>query len=248
MNKRSYQNKRKERVDFLKNLTITTPDESVLNETTSGITSNFHPHPLMKDEEEEEAKYFLEKITDEYGEAVSKDAYYDVLNIILKRAYDKDYFQEFKDLISSIIDSNPLFYQEELDDLVSLYYSKYKEAILEGKELPEKIAYLYVYSEFKNSLKKTAQYIENDPVYVAKQIVNIIDIMINRMKPESRSKSYDNLRDKLTNINPAELANKKSPGGAAIGISISLFKNMLIARDPFFINVVLEEVLKRLKR
>jgi hypothetical protein len=157
-------------------------------------------------------------------------------------------FKSLKDLISSIIDSNPLFYQEELDDLVSLYYSKYKEAILEGKELPEKIAYLYVYSEFKNSLKKTAQYVENDPVYVAKQIVNIIDIMINRMKPESRSKSYDNLRDKLTIINPAELANKKSPGGAAIGISISLFKNMLIARDPFFINVVLEEVLKRLKR
>jgi hypothetical protein len=96
MNKRSYQNKRKERVDFLKNLTITTPDESVLNETTSGITSNFHPHPLMKEEEEEESKYFLEKITDEYGKAVSKDSYYDVLNIILKRAYDKDYFQEFK--------------------------------------------------------------------------------------------------------------------------------------------------------
>ena len=66
------------------------------------------------------------------------------------------------------------------------------------------------------------------------------------MKPESRTGSYKKLYDKLQDIKPAELAAKKSPGGAALGISISLLKNILISRDPFFINVVIQEVLKRL--
>ena len=252
MNKTSYENKRKKRVKSLKNLTLKTPDESVGNNPTSGITSNFHPHPLMKEEELEnldgDSKKILEILNSEYESQIGKDSYYDCINILIKNSSNKNYFQEIKDLISSIIDSSPLFYQEDLDSLLSIYHSSYKNAIRNKYDNPEKYAYLDTYSAYKNSLKKIAQYVENDPVYVAKQIVNIIDIMINRMKPESRSKSYINLREKLSKVNPAELAGKKSPGGAAIGISISLVKNMLIARDPFFINVVLDEVLKRLIR
>ena len=194
-------------------------------------------------------KRFFQILNNEYEEQIGKDAYHECINILIKNSSEKDYFQEAKkDLISSIIDSNPLFFKEDLDSLMSIYHASYKNGLRNNYEQPEKSAYLDMYSEYKNSLKKIAQYVENDPVYVAKQIVNIIDIMINRMKPESRSKSYINLREKLSNVNPAELAGKKSPGGAAIGISISLVKNMLIARDPFFINVVLDEVLKRLIR
>jgi hypothetical protein len=250
MKKVSYKNKRKERIEFLENMTISTPDESVSNNPTSGVTSNFIHSPLIKEEEvsEEIDVNLLKKIRDEYGESMSKDSYYKALDILLKKSAEKDYFQEMKDLISSIIDSNPVFYDEKLEDIISVYHSKYRESIRSNEEKPEKSAYLSAYQFYKKDLMKTAQYIENDPVYVAKQMVSIIDIMINRMKPESRMKSYKNLRDKLSLINPAELSAKKSPGGAAIGISISLVKNMLIARDPFFINVVLEEVLKRLKR
>ena len=62
MNKFSYKNKRVERVKRLKNLTLSTPDESLMNEPTSGVTSYFHPHPITKEEEiessEEEKKIF----------------------------------------------------------------------------------------------------------------------------------------------------------------------------------------------
>ena len=252
MIKKSYKNKRNERVKTLKNISLSTPDSSIQNEPTSGVSSHFYPTPMIKELEEtfseEEIEKSLESLNKEYFNKFKKDSYYDVINVFIKLSSDKDYFQKMKDLISIIINSNPLFYEEEVDQVVSAYYAKYKTAIRDGSDHPEKEAYLGAYEAYKDKIVKSAQYVENDPVYVAKQIISIIDIMINRMKPESRVGSYGNLYDKISDINPAELAAKKSPGGAALGISISLLKNILISRDPFFINVVKQEVLKRLKR
>ena len=252
MIKKSYKNKRKERVLTLKNISLNTPDASIQNEPTSGVSSHYYPTPMKKETEEnltqEELDLTLESLNKDYAEYISKDSYYDLLNSFIKISSDKDYFQKMKDLISTIVNANPLFYEEDVDKVVSAYYSKYKESIRNNSDSPEKDAYLKAYETYKQNIIKTAQYVENDPVYVAKQIISIIDIMINRMKPESRTGSYGKLHDKISLINPAELAAKKSPGGAALGISISLLKNVLISRDPFFINVVKQEVLKRLKR
>ena len=75
---------------------------------------------------------------------------------------------------------------------------------------------------------------------------SIIKIMLQRIKPESRLKSLNSIRDKIKEVNVPELAEKKSPGGAAIGVTLSLIKNMLMARDQFFIDAVIKELILRL--
>jgi hypothetical protein len=99
---------------------------------------------------------------------------------------------------------------------------------------------------FNSDLEKEAQMLENNAVYVAESLYAIIRIMISSMKPESRSKSFDNIKGKLSGFNVMEISNKKSPGGAAIGVSLGLIKNVLNSKDPYFINVVLSELSSRL--
>jgi transcription termination factor NusB len=93
---------------------------------------------------------------------------------------------------------------------------------------------------------KTAQMLENNPVYVAEEIANIIKIMINNMSPESRGRSFNNVKNKINEFNIMEISNKKAPGGAAIGVSLGLIKNILNGKDPYFINTVLQELSVRL--
>lgn len=93
---------------------------------------------------------------------------------------------------------------------------------------------------------KTSQILELDPVYVAEQLHNVIKVMINRMSFESRRRSYDNIASRIQDFNTVEIANKKSPGGASIGVSLGLIKNVLNGKDPYFINIVLNELAKRL--
>ena len=95
-------------------------------------------------------------------------------------------------------------------------------------------------------MKKEARGYPNDAKFVAEQIRDVIDIMIGRMKLESQQGSYINLRRRVYNLNVPEISSKKQPGGASIGMSISLIKNILNGRDPYFIKMVLDELQKGL--
>jgi hypothetical protein len=97
-----------------------------------------------------------------------------------------------------------------------------------------------------NRLEKEAQLLEQNPTYVAEQLHNVIKIMISSMSPEARQRSYKNVSKKLEEFNVMEIAGKKSPGGAAIGVSLSMVKNVLNSKDPYFINIVLSELMIRL--
>lgn len=97
-----------------------------------------------------------------------------------------------------------------------------------------------------DDLRKEAQLLEDNPVYVAEQIHSIIKVMVNRMSPEVRARSFSNVSNKIGDFNTIEIAGKKSPGGAAIGVSLGLIKNVLNGRDPYFINIVLNELMIRL--
>ena len=80
------------------------------------------------------------------------------------------------------------------------------------------------------------------PIYVAETIKNVIEVMLSRMSQEARIRSGPNLISKLQKLSIPEMSNKKSPGGASIGVSISLVKNILNGRDPAFIRLVLSEL------
>ena len=97
-----------------------------------------------------------------------------------------------------------------------------------------------------DDLIKKAQILERDPVYVATELSKIIKIMLSRMSSSAQVKSLINVKNKLEKLNVIEISGKKNPGGAAIGVSLGLVKNVLNGKDPYFINVVLQELAKRL--
>ncbi len=81
-----------------------------------------------------------------------------------------------------------------------------------------------------------------DAKFVANQIRIIIDIMLSKISQQARPRSYQSIRTKIKNLNVAEMASKRTVGGAPIGTSISLIKNILNGRDPYFIQMVLNEL------
>ncbi len=91
-------------------------------------------------------------------------------------------------------------------------------------------------------INKKSYMLESDPKYVAKEIRHIIGIMIMKMPMDRREPSFKNIKGRLDDFNIAEIGAKKSPGGASIGVSIGLIKNILNGRDPFFIRLVLDEL------
>lgn len=97
-----------------------------------------------------------------------------------------------------------------------------------------------------DDLIKKAQILERDPVYVASELSKIIKIMLSRMSPDAQTRSFINVKNKLKKFNVIDISGKKNPGGAAIGVSLGLVKNVLNGKDPYFINVVLQELSKRL--
>ena len=93
-------------------------------------------------------------------------------------------------------------------------------------------------------INKKSYILESDPKYVAQQIHSIIKIMVMRMPMDKRGPSFQNIRGRLDDFNTSEIGSKKTPGGASIGVSIGLIKNILNGRDPFFIRLVLDELAK----
>lgn len=96
-------------------------------------------------------------------------------------------------------------------------------------------------------MNKESQFAQpQNPQYVASQIKQIIDVMISKMSLEAQNRAYPNLSQKIQSLNPHELSMKKTPGGASIGLSISLVKNILNGKDPFFIKLVMDELSRQL--
>ena len=95
-------------------------------------------------------------------------------------------------------------------------------------------------------INKKSYLVESDPNHVATEIYNIIRIMVMRMPMDKRESSFKNIKSRLDDFNIAEIGSKKTPGGASIGVSIGLIKNILNGRDPFFIRLVLDSLSKML--
>jgi len=94
-------------------------------------------------------------------------------------------------------------------------------------------------------MNKEAQ-LNLSPKIVAEKIAEIIKIIMMKMKPESRLKSFPKLKNKLKDLNSLEMSMKGSTGGAAIGTSISVVKNILNGKDPYYIQMVIKELSKRI--
>lgn len=215
----------------------------------SGISPNANNYGNKL--EEYEVLFALDELSEAAELYDMEKESHELNQIIQKFAESVDYESRLFSLVLKINSSDDFEKQNHIKKIVKDYYEKRNEFLNQGYSLlfseqkgNEKV--LNYYKEEYESFYKSAQYIENNPVHVAENLIGIIKIMLQRIKPESRLKSLNKIRDKLKDFDSQELSSKKSPGGAAIGVTLSLIKNTLMARNIFFIDTVLKELSVRL--
>ena len=81
---------------------------------------------------------------------------------------------------------------------------------------------------------------------LGRAIANVILFLASRIKPENRTGIVAKMVRRIYYINDAELASKHTPPGAVFGQAITLIKTVLRDRDPGFIRLVINEVIKYL--
>lgn len=152
-----------------------------------------------------------------------------------------DYFGKFSEYISNINESGQDI-KPKAKEFLKYYLDSYNDSFnssASARNAFNKITEI--------SLEKKAGTLEDDPFYVAEEIVKVIKIMINSIRGEKRPDAYKNISNKIfSEFNPLEMAQKRAPGGAAIGVSLALIKNILNSKPELFIKLVLDEVRKKL--
>ena len=226
-----------------KNLKMVNPntDSNFLQESQGGFTTYQSGY---QGNGEDELTNFLIDLADDLDkeEKISEANFIDFLikkNANTNTRISHDPFDKFM---------NKIYLNSEDESFDTTFYLKevlynYKENL---KKYNSRIPSLNeAISESK--IKKEASALEDDPFYVSDRILDIIKIMIFSMKFESRPSSYKKIRKKLEEFDPLTMSGKKSPGGAAIGVSLALIKNILNSKPELFIRTVLEDVKKKVE-
>lgn len=221
--------------DYVEEVKEEKKDEQVLDQKTKDVLNELQnlADDLEKKELEKEAQFF---------------------HFLIKKFADaEDYSAKFRELIIQVAASSPAYASELSIRLVEIYSEELKNQISQGVEsrLAKKNAYEKALSYFpevikKQALRKRAQILQENPTYVAEAIYNVIDILTNRISMQSRFKAKPNIKKRIEQFNIFDISNKRAPGGAAIGVSIGLVKNVLNGQEPHFIQSVIDELAKLL--
>jgi len=266
--KNAYRNARPERLKFVDSLPFeVTKDYSAENAGKGGFNlqemaadiDGVMPNDIYDngiDQEQYNLKSTLKKLKDlkedlEDGSEDELIQYAGFVDFIIKKmSYEQseDYLKKFNDLLIKVNNADIADTNDAIKKLAKIFS---RTVIIEmsngsSKHEAHKSAYLKI-------LNRANQYLSNDkmiktadpyqnPLIVAQRVKQIIDILVSRFATDARIRSYPNIKSKILKLNPVEIANKKSPGGAAIGVSITLIKNILNGRDPYFIHSVINNL------
>lgn len=78
----------------------------------------------------------------------------------------------------------------------------------------------------------------NNPVEVGKTVAHIVKVILARV-PDKKDITYNTMRNKILNLNVAEISGTALPDTAAYGQSLTLIKTLLSGYDPEFVRKVL---------
>jgi len=78
----------------------------------------------------------------------------------------------------------------------------------------------------------------NNPTYVGKIVSDIVKVILARV-PHDKVNTYNDMRNKILNINVADVSGKNLPDTATYGQAITLIKTLLSGYDPEFVKKVL---------
>jgi len=151
----------------------------------------------------------------------SADTYSSVLRELNKEddtEKRKRFMKKFKDAFDKAIDKDPDNHQEIA--LVSA-----KKSIAHSSERFVKLA-------------QVAVGISNNPNEVGKTVADIVKVILARV-PHDRIATYNTMRNKIMNINVAEISGTQLPDTATYGQAITLIKTLLSGYNPEFVKQVL---------
>lgn len=214
--------------------------KDILNQDTAsaGMIPLYSGYREVVDEDMD----FLVDLADELDDnEMEKEANF--VDFLIKK-FAETYSNPFKDLEKSLLNYHKIYGDEVLDSFAGKFYREYTKVLEETGSVS--VAARKANDKVNSIITKKADTLEQNPVYVSDSIIKIIRIMIASMDTEKRVSSYNNIKDKVDDFNIEEMSKKRRPGGAAIGVSLALIKNILNSRDQLFIKVVLDDLKTKL--
>ncbi len=264
MEKNSYKNSRPERLKFIDSLPCEPSKDSA---TENAGRAGWNLREMSRDingippeekvelfpESEIDVKptvEFLTDLSDDLDQA-GMETYADFIDFLLVKFATEDkktYLQKFNELMIKVSATDIPDTNETIKKLTKIFSNT---ILLETSKGADKNAAYE--SAYKKTLNRAEQYltsgkmikqsqVSQNPIVIAQNIKKIIDTMVGKFSPEARHRAYPNLKNKIQAMNPEQIAAKKSAGGSAIGVSISLVKNILNGRDPMFVRMVINNL------
>jgi hypothetical protein len=145
--------------------------------------------------------------------------------------------------------------KEQVRLFLTLYKKHFDNAVKDKLQKPEKVALQNAVVKFSKKFKikfpkkmvKNAAISElGDAAAVGAYLANIVKFTLQRISPEKRPGSLENLKNKLYSLNETEIASKKMPASSAIGQSITFVKHVLFNHNSTYIREVLNNLVRNL--
>ena len=145
--------------------------------------------------------------------------------------------------------------QDQLINFMKIFKSQFDKAIKGKLHKPEKVALhktlvlfnkLYPIKLDKDMVKNAAVAELGNAEQVGKYLADIVRFTLNRISPETRQKSINNLKQKFVEMNATEISSKHMPASSSLGSSITFIKHVLFGHDGNYVREVLDSLSRNL--
>lgn len=145
--------------------------------------------------------------------------------------------------------------QEQMLDFMKLFKLNFDKAIKAKLHKPDRIALqktLVLFNKVhpikldKDMVKNAAIAELGNAEEVGKYLADIVKFTINRISPDNRQKSLNNLKQKFMELNPNDIGQKQMPASSALGQAITFTKHILFGHDANYVKKVLESLSRAL--
>lgn len=141
---------------------------------------------------------------------------------------------------------------EKILEFMKAFKEAFDEAMEEGLDDHQNVALLQarekVASKKEDKIIKMAQAMmaaNRNPQEVGASLAQVIKILMEKL-PHDKSAALENMRGKVSQLNPTEIALASMPETAAYGQSITLIKTLLNGYSPEYIKQVLSSTTQSL--
>lgn len=135
--------------------------------------------------------------------------------------------------------------QQLVKEFLEIYFECFNKLADDSENL-EKDALKMALEEFSDEITLKKEAALDNPDQISNHMVNIIHLLLEKIKPESRQAALMSVKSKLTAVDINDMSNKNMPASSAIGQSISFVKNVLFDKQPAFIKSVLVKVINKI--